>query len=213
MNVNMSNHRLNPLIVLTMAADGIQQTTLGWQIRKLSQNISEWIELRLSGPQRVENSPPSFELPPWLGSLLVWVSIIVGVLLVSWFLWRLLVYYLDSRPAPSQSQALLEEEAKPTLSVTEWLRQAKRWEQAGNWSAACRALYMAALQTLHDRKWVSHLHSRTDGEYLQTLDQVSQPRPYQLLIRTHERDEFGGILPTAENLKRCQHAYREIEKK
>ena len=195
-----------------MAADGIQQTTIGWQVRKLGKNISEWIELRLSGNEPVE-STPSFELPLWLGTLLLWLSIVVGGVLVSWFLWRLLVYYLDSRSVSLQSLAIPEQEAKPTLSVAEWLRQAKHWEQEGNWPAACRALYMAALQTLHDLKWVSHSSSRTDGEYLQTLDQVSQPRPYQLLIRTHERAEFGGLLPTAENFKRCQYAYREIEKK
>lgn len=195
-----------------MAADGIQRTTLGWQIRKLGQNISEWIELRLSGNEPVESSP-SFELPPWLGSFLLWLSIVVGVILVSWFLWRLLVYYLDSRSVPPQSQVLPEQKTKSELSIAEWLRQAKRWEQEGNWPAACRALYMAALQTLHDRKGISHSNSRTDSEYLETLDQVSQPRPYQLLIRTHERAEFGGVLPTAENFKRCRHAYREIEKK
>ncbi len=197
-----------------MAANGIQQTTIGWQFRKLSQNISEWIELRLSGNNQSVEDTSSFELPLWLGSLLLWLSIVVGVIVVSWFLWRLLVYYLDNRSAPVQRhQALVEKEPAPTLSVAEWLRQAHRWEQEGNWPAACRALYMAALQLLHDRKWVSHSASRTDGEYLQTLTQVAHPRPYQLLIRTHERAEFGGVLPTAENLKRCQHAYREIEKK
>ena len=196
-----------------MAANGIQQTTIGWQVRKLSQNISEWIDLRLSGNGQNVDSPDPFELPPWLGNLLLWVSIGIGTIVVSWFLWRLLVTYLDNRSIPLQSEAGLGEEAQPTLSVAAWLREAKRWEQEGNWPAACRALYMAALQRLHDRKRVSHLESRTDGEYLQTLDQVAQPRPYQLLIRTHERAEFGGIEPTEENLRRCQYAYREIEQK
>lgn len=199
-----------------MTADGIQETTIGWQIRRIGQNISEWIELQLSGSQPVEE-PPAVELPPWLGSFLLWLSIALGVILVSWFLWRLLIYYLDNRTVPLQSQALLEKEAPPAMSVAKWLRQAKRWEQEGNSAEACRALYMAALQLLHDRGWVSHSGSRTDSEYLQTLDQtldqISQPRPYQLLIRTHERTEFGGVLPTVENFKRCQQAYREIEKK
>jgi hypothetical protein len=197
-----------------MAASDVQQTSLGWQLRKLGQYLSEWIELQLSRNQAVSDidPPPQFELPDWIGQLLLWLSLGIGIGLLTWVLWLLLVRYLDRDDGASRMPRLRIAEAEPELSAAAWLRQAKQWEQSGNWQAACRALYMAALQKLHDRQWIPHLNSRTDGEYLQALDQVAQPRPYQLLIRTHERSEFGETPLTADNLKRCQQAYQEIEK-
>ncbi|NJL50125.1 MAG: DUF4129 domain-containing protein [Leptolyngbyaceae cyanobacterium SM2_5_2] len=51
--------------------------------------------------------------------------------------------------------------------------------------------------------------SRTDGEYLQSM--AAQPsRPYELLIRTHERLTFGQALATEETYQRCRRAYQEI---
>lgn len=200
-----------------MAASGIQQTTIGWQIRKLGQYASEWIELQLSQNRGIPNpdSLPQFEFPAWLAFLMLRLSILIGLLVLAWFLYALLTRYIRSRTEqPNRSGTLSNvPDPEPEHSVSEWLRQAKRWESLGDWQAACRALYMAALQKLHDRKWVPHARSRTDGEYLQAVNQVNQPRPYQLLIRTHERSEFGEADLTADNLKRCQQAYQEIDKR
>jgi len=39
------------------------------------------------------------------------------------------------------------------------------------------------------------------------------PRPYQLLIGTHERLLFGRAIASSEMFQRCCQAYEEIQKK
>ena len=199
--------------IAQMAAESIQTSTLGWQVRLLTQRLGEWIELLLSGQAPSNEPPPEFTLPPWVGVALLWTAVTATALLVAWIIYQVIVYLLANRVAPGPSAVLKAVvEPEPKRSASEWLREAKRLEQAGDWRGACRALYMAALQTLSDRGWIPEQHSRTDGEYLAELHQVTQPRPYQLLIRTHERGEFSDEALTAENLTRCRRAYQEIEK-
>ena len=99
---------------------------------------------------------------------------------------------------------------------------AQEQAEQGKYKEACRALYRATLQQLHEREMVRHLSSRTDGEYLAALAKRSEvgeadpgltvPRPYQLLIGTHERLVFAGTSASAEIFKRCRRAYEEIAK-
>ena len=114
-----------------------------------------------------------------------------------------------------------DEEAQHSVSY--WWWQAQTVAKAGNYGEACKALYRATLQQLHEREVLRHLSSRTDGEYLTGLakrlsrnageEGLSVPRPYQLLIGTHERLTFGGAIASAEMFKRCRRAYEEITKK
>ena len=97
-----------------------------------------------------------------------------------------------------------------------WWQQALALAQEGHYGEACRALYRATLQQLNDRQVLLHDLSRTDGEYLdglsQRLEVEALPRPYQLLIGTHERLTFGGAIASAETFTRCRRAYEEIAK-
>jgi len=81
--------------------------------------------------------------------------------------------------------------------------------QQGDYAAACKALYMAGLARLNDTETVPYRPSRTDGEYLAQLVDGSN-RPYELLIRTHERLTFGDGQATEETYQRCRRAYQEI---
>lgn len=198
-----------------MDGDSIQTNNLAWQIRHLGKNASEWIQLQLSrgDNQGPEDPLPMLEFPAWLGPVLFWTIAIIGVLWVAWMIVQLLDAYLSRRLGTRvQSPEVQITQAAPDRKVGDWLRQARQFEQAGNWPAACRALYMAALQLLHDRDWVPHLASRTDGEYLQATRRLQQSRPLQILIRTHERSQFGAASLTSENLQRCRRAYEEIAK-
>jgi hypothetical protein len=101
---------------------------------------------------------------------------------------------------------------KESLPVSGWLRQVQAFQRQGNYAQACRALYMAMLQRLDDTKQVPQQASRTDGEYLQAIQTLNQPTPYQVLITTHERvcfDDNSTI--SSATFERCQQAYREIE--
>jgi hypothetical protein len=192
----------------------IRTSNIPWQIRQLGKNVSEWIQLQLSRDTEPEAPPPNYEFPAWIGQLLFW-GLVVGA--IAWFAWLIVQaidQYLENRRRRVKP-SLQVETVKPVVdrSVAGWLRQAQEFEREGNWREACRALYMAALQLLHDREWIPHQVSRTDGEYLQAIQALTQPRPLQVLIRTHERSLFGGEPLGADNLQRCRQAYEEIEKR
>ena len=68
---------------------------------------------------------------------------------------------------------------------------------------------MAGLARLNDTETVLYRPSRTDGEYL-TCIAAHPSRPYELLIRTHERLTYGETLATEETYQRCRRAYQEI---
>jgi hypothetical protein len=197
-----------------MAADSsIQPTNLPWQIRLLAKNVSEWIQLQLSRDSEPE-APPTFEFPAWIGQVLFWLVITAGVVWLAWLVVQILDYYLTRRTRKSRQRPVVQPlYTTPERTLGDWLRQAKQFEREGNWREACRALYMAALQLLHDRGWLPHQPSRTDGEYLQGVQTLTPARPLQVLIRTHERSLFGGEALQADNLQRCRRAFEEIEKR
>ena len=192
-------------------ASSIQQSSLPWVVRQAGKNLSEWIQLRLSQWEPQDSAPPpTFEFPAWLGPLFFWLLVIGVVFWLAWLLIQLLDRYLNGR-SDRETQPRVDFIAPPeqhTLST--WLRRAHQFEREGNWQEACRALYMAALQLLHDREWIPHQPSRTDGEYLHAIQTLKQPRPMQVLIRTHERSLFGGEPLAADNVQRCRQAYEEV---
>jgi len=94
-------------------------------------------------------------------------------------------------------------------TVAEPSRELIALAQQGDYAGACQALYMAGLARLNDTEAVLYRPSRTDGEYLDCI--VAQPsRPYELLIRTHERLVYGDAPATEETYQRCRRAYQEI---
>lgn len=192
----------------------IQTNSLPWQLRQAGKNLSEWIQLKLSqGESQDTSPPPSFEFPAWLGPLLFWCLVAGAIIWLAWLIVQLADRYLEnqqSQPSPPQIELIAPPEEH---TVAAWLRRAKQFEREGNWREACRALYLAALQLLHDCEWIPHQASRTDGEYLQAVQSLKQPRPLQVLIRTHERSLFGGEPLAADNAKRCRQAYEEIAQK
>ena len=98
------------------------------------------------------------------------------------------------------------------LSVESLISRSQSLYRQGNYSEACRCLYVAMLQKLHEKKILRHKSSRTDGEYLQLLQlSVTPMQPYETLITTHEQLCFNNAEIQAENYQQCQQAYREIE--
>ncbi|MEG3972103.1 MULTISPECIES: hypothetical protein [unclassified Microcoleus] len=59
----------------------------------------------------------------------------------------------------------------------------QKLQQQGKYRQACRCLYMALLQRLNDAGTVVYQPRRTDGEYLQLIQQLPQPVSYETLIR------------------------------
>ncbi len=183
--------------------------SLAWQLRQGWQNLGEWFEYQFS---RVNVDAPKLPRWPWLEPVargLFWVAFAALALWAGWLLYQSITAYLHrqrSQPGTAKttrpSQAALKQAAH-------WWREAQRFAQQGDYAAACKALYMAGLARLNDTETVLYRPSRTDGEYLDCMA-TSPSRPYELLIRTHERLTYGEAQATEETYQRCRRAYQEI---
>ncbi|OUL37405.1 hypothetical protein BV372_02215 [Nostoc sp. T09] len=199
-----------------MSTDTFEKTSWDWQLSQLQQQVGEWIEYQFS---RLESAlpglPPGWSISPWLGELLkllFWLVLGVFVVWLVWLLWREFSPYLYSwMNRRGNHTATGKTTMTSELSVSLWLARSQEFYRQGNYREACRCLYQAILQHLHDTSVVRHQPSRTDGEYLQFLrSSVTPIQPYETLITTHEQLCFGDAEILPENYEHCQQAYREI---
>jgi hypothetical protein len=72
-------------------------------------------------------------------------------------------------------------------------------------------LLVTPSERLDDAGTVVYQPSRTDGEYLQLIQQLPQPVPYETLIRIHEQLYFGNTEADASTFEQCQQAYQKIK--
>ena len=200
-----------------MPTDSFEKNSLGWQLGQLQQRFGEWWELQTSqfSPKRPEASVPS-----WLNSPILWLVAraafwLLLALLLSWAalqIVRLLSpYFYSLRNQLSQPDDKARETLVSELSVAEWLERSQKFQQQGNYQEACLCLYKAMLQRLNDAGIAPHQSSRTDGEYLQLIQQLPQPQPYQTLLMTHQQLCFSNAEASPSVFEQCQQAYREIE--
>jgi hypothetical protein len=195
-----------------MPTDTFEKTSLGWQISQFQQQLGEWWEY-----QFYQNLPelPTEVISPWLVNLLKFLFwLVLGLLLawVAWGLWREFNPYIyswlsgDRNSSNSQATSRFDD-----ASIALLLERSQQLYRQRNYREACRCLYLAILQHLHDTKVIIHKPSRTDGEYLQLLrSTVTSMQPYETLITTHERSCFGDTEILSENYEQCRQAYREI---
>ncbi len=193
------------------------KTSWGWKLSLLQQQLGEWIEFQLSrfNSALPEVLPPDWSLDaPWLVNLikaLIWLLAIAITVWLLWQLWKLLEPLTHSWRGRKLTK-VVKRANLPQLAVNQWLEQSQAYFAQGNYAEACRCLYQATLQHLHDRGIITHQSSRTDGEYLQLLKNIPPSPAYQTLLATHEQLCFGNedILP--ENFEECKQAYGEISK-
>ncbi|MBD2165399.1 DUF4129 domain-containing protein [Calothrix membranacea FACHB-236] len=199
-----------------MPTESFEKNSWDWQLSQMQQQVGEWIEYQFS---RLESAlpqlPPGWSISPWLSELLkflFWLILGLFVVWLLWLLWREFGPYIYSWLTRRGNQHISRTTITATeLSVPLWLARSQEYYRQGNYPEACRCLYMAILQRLHDSNVINHKSSRTDGEYLQLLRSSITPiQPYETLITTHEQLCFGDeeILP--ENYEHCQQAFREI---
>ncbi len=226
-----------------MAEAPYNTTSIGWEAQQLLRRAGEWVEYRVSQtdlPELPDWSWPDWlrwDLPDIVGQVLFWLVITGLTLWLTWLLYRALEPAIAEWLAQDQKWMRFGRKAddeEVAHSAQHWWQQAQALAKAGNYAEACKALYRATLQQLHEREILRYSTSRTDGEYLQGLakqlsgkdtsavterpvevveEKLMVPRPYQLLIGTHERLMFGGAIASAEVFKRCRRAYEEIAKK
>lgn len=183
--------------------------SLTWQIRQSFQNLGEWFEYQFS---RVDVDGPDLPHWPWLEPLargLFWVMVAALALWVGWLLYQGITAYLNQRPQGARIQPTASPSEAALKQAAYWWHEAQKFAQQGDYAAACKALYMAGLARLNDSETVLYRPSRTDGEYLDCIA-ANPSRPYELLIRTHERIVYGDAPATEETYQRCRRAYQEI---
>lgn len=198
-----------------MSENSFEKDSLGWQFHKLQQKIGEWWELQTS---QTAAKLPEVYLPSWLDNpiILMMAKVVAWLLfafLLSWVvvqIIRLLNPYIYGIRNKINLTTETREESQLELSVKAWLNQSQKCQQIGNYREACRCLYMAMLQGLNDRSIISDKPSRTDGEYLELIQQLSQPKPYQKLFITHQQLLFGNLEVSAAVFAECQQAYQQI---
>lgn len=198
-----------------MAADSFAKDGLGWQIQQTQQRVSEWLELQFmrDAPDLPQGSFPT--LPAWLGWSIFWF---VFALAVAWLLWlSIQLFWPDVQRwlngGSIRSPSLLSRPQVPTTNAAEWLKRSQQHQKNGNYGEACRALYMAMLEHLHDHDDIPRKLSRTDGEYQTCVQHLPQPDPYQLLLQVHEQLYFGSADISADVFRQCQQAYQAIAKR
>ncbi|NES71111.1 MAG: DUF4129 domain-containing protein, partial [Okeania sp. SIO2D1] len=161
---------------------------------------------------------PEVDLPSWLDNPIILMiakamAWLLFAFLLSWVaiqIIRLLNPYIYSIGNQINLTTKTREKSQLELSVTAWFNQSQKYQKIGNYREACRCLYMAMLQGLNDRGIISDLPSRTDGEYLELIQQLSEPRPYQKLFITHQQLLFGNLEVSAAVFAECQQAYQQI---
>ncbi|NEQ74267.1 MAG: DUF4129 domain-containing protein [Okeania sp. SIO2C9] len=198
-----------------MSENSFEKDSLGWQFHKLQQKFGEWWEVQTS---QTAAKLPGVDLPYWwdnpiilmIAKAMAWL---LFAFLLSWVaiqIIRLLNPYIYSLRNKINLTTKIRTESQLELSVTAWLNQSQKYQEIGNYREACRCLYMAMLQGLHDRGIICDQPSRTDGEYLELIQQLSQPKPYQKLFITHQQLLFGNLEVSAAVFAECQQAYQQI---
>lgn len=184
-----------------------RSNSLGWQLRRGLQQGGEWLEYQLN---QADIGSPTLPNWPWLEPLgrgLFWLAVTALVATALWMMYRAVATYGGSWRDRTTATLGRSSPQDPGQQAIQWWRQAQTLAQQGDFTGACQALYMAGLLRLNDTQTIPYQASRTDGEYLRHL---AAQRPYQLLIRTHERLTFGNEPATAETYQRCRRAYEEI---
>jgi hypothetical protein len=197
-----------------MPANAFEKNNLGWQLGQLRQRVWEWFELKTSQTFSDISLPPWWDWPilQFIAKVVAFATLALLLTWIIWQLWQLLRPYIYSlRKQLRQPADRVTTTESSELSVAAWLQRSQKFQQQGNYREACRCLYMAMLQRLHDSGIAPHQSSRTDGEYLQLIQQLPQPTPYQTLLVTHQRLCFSQADVSRSVFDQCQQAYREIE--
>jgi Domain of unknown function (DUF4129) len=197
-----------------MSAKSFDKTSFGWQIQQLQQRAGEWLEVKFR--PALSKAVNSLGFPEWLWDILVAIGWAILFFVVAWLglqIYRQLRPYIESLifPIRDRQKSTLLEDKSAAYTVAEWLQQAQKWRSQGNYSEACRALYMALLQRLSDAELIPAQASRTDREYLKLMAKIPSCQSCKLLVATHEQIWFGNASISSETFERCQKAYQDVD--
>jgi hypothetical protein len=198
-----------------MSTEAFAKDGWDWQFSLFQQKIGEWVEYQFSQFQGTLPELPTWSLSPQMTQVLKILFWVVLGLFLAWVAWRLwqefypYIYSLLDKISNSGNSRSNTSVREPSGAIL--LTQAQEFSRQGNYREACRCLYLAMLQHLHEKAIALQQPSRTDGEYLQLLSTSVTPiQPYETLITTHEQLCFSNAEILPDNYQQCQQAYGEI---
>jgi hypothetical protein len=199
-----------------MTTASFQKDSLGWRFQQFTQEINEWFEAFFS--DRSSDLPdevlPQWTIPErWIDGLF-WL--LVGGML-GWMLWRISPSLKRWGRSVWKSQPWKTIVPAPRSSLVtpqQWLHESERWAKQGNYTEACRSLYLSLLQWFHEQQVIVQHNSRTDREYTQLLPRCLKSFPKieaaTIVLQTHERLCFSHQVVGEEEFLTCRQAYQDI---
>jgi Domain of unknown function (DUF4129) len=186
-----------------------EKTSWRWQWEQLQQQVGEWIEVKL----RSDDRDLQLDIfPPWLGTFLIRLTWLLLAGLIVWFGYKVVYpFWQQWLQAQRRSQSALDTVPVRVYTVSELLAESQQCQRNGDYTGACRYLYLAMLQRLNDTNSIPHQFSRTDREYIQLLRTVPRVNVGEILVSIHEQLHFGNRQISSEDFDRCQQAYQQIE--
>ncbi len=203
-----------------MLALTYQQNSFSWRIELLKQRLGEWWELLII---KLEKSLP--DSPKWdwnkldqeglkqLIKLMFWSIVAALAIWLTWQLWLWLrPHYLRWLRSRQQLSNLDYPKTRPTLSTNQWVIKSSEYQKQRDYRQAIFCLYQAMIQQLSDRQIINNSPSRTDGEYISSINQLNlnQVNAYELLLSTHEKLCFSRQVASKNLWDECQRAFQNL---
>ena len=183
----------------------LQQVLAGHEYRDLEETtakdsayekVGNWLNHLLESAVRASARAP------WLGRVLVWGFIAAVSIALVWGLlqlerrWRIRMVPEDRSPAPGSASA---------IPWQQWMEEARRAAQAGQWREAIHLLYWASISRLESKRLWPADRTRTPREYL-ALIAPDDPRRRGLasLTGSFERVWYGGRNAAESDYRRAE---------
>ena len=194
-----------------MPPPNFEKTNPAWDLRLWQQRSGEWFERILSSwqPSGSPDTPNSVRpptIPAQLWTVIFWLLVLGLVTTIVWNFYPIVYRYLTK----SQPERPIVTAPKPIdRTQNEWLQQAKKAQSQGDYTQACRALYLAMLAKLQAQALLSKDPSLTNGEYRRLLKTRSPA--YRTLINAHDESLYTNRPITQDRYAECDRAYRDID--
>jgi len=203
-----------------MLALTYQQNSFSWRIELLKQRLGEWWELLIIKLEKNLPDSPKWDWnkldQEWLKQLIKLMFWSIVAALAIWLTWQLWLWlrphYLRWLRSRQQLSNLDYPKTRPTLSTNQWVIKSSEYQKQRDYRQAIFCLYQAMIQQLSDRQIITDSPSRTDGEYLSSINQLNlnQINAYKLLLSTHEKLCFTRQVASKNLWDKCQQAFQSL---
>ncbi|TLD71525.1 DUF4129 domain-containing protein [Phragmitibacter flavus] len=184
--------------MLRWIVDGISEAFDG--VGKMFGNLMDWLFRRDQPLTGFDGGGGGTEWMVWLPRLL-WVMVIALVVGLGWMIyrhWRLArrTAEVESADVPVEINLEAEHVVATQLPENEWLRLAREKAKEGDLRLALRALFLATLAHLGEKRLLTIVGSKSNGDYVRELGWRARGRDglhegFQEQVRVFEQVWYG----------------------